>query len=123
MASSKPYRTALGLAIATAVLLLWFAAGVGIIGADGDPANRMYLGVLGVGLVGALIARLRPHGMALALLAMALVQALIGGYAIAAGLGAPYSPPLELLLLNGFFVAGFAGSAWLFRRAAGLPSA
>jgi len=123
MHSRRLYRTALALAIAAAVLLLWISAGVGIIGADGDPANRMYLGVLGVGLMGALIARLRPNGMALALLAMALVQALIGGYAIGAGLGAPYSPPLELLLLNGFFVAIFTGSAWLFRRAAGPPSA
>jgi len=122
MPSSNPYRTALGLAIAAAFLLFWIAAGVGIIGADGDPANRMYLGVLGVGLVGALIARLGANGMALTLLAMALVQALIGGYAIGAGLGAPHSPPLELLLLNGFFVAIFALSAWFFRRAAGPPS-
>ena len=118
MASSKPYRTALSLAITTAVLLLWIAAGVGIIGADGDPANRVYVGVLAVAVLGSLLARFRPRGMALALLATAIAQALVGGYAIAAGLGAPHSPPLELLLLNGLFVAMFAGSAWLFRRAA-----
>ena len=118
MATSKPYRTALSLAIATAFLLFWIAAGVGIIGADGDPANRLYVGVLAVAVLGSLLARFRPRGMALALLATAIAQALVGGYAIAAGLGAPHSPPLELLLLNGLFVAMFAGSAWLFRRAA-----
>jgi hypothetical protein len=34
------------------------------------------------------------------------------------GVGIIYSGPAELVLLNGFFIACFAGSAWLFRRAA-----
>jgi hypothetical protein len=38
--------------------------------------------------------------------------------ALIAGLGLPWSEPAGLLLLNGFFIALFAGSAWLFRRAA-----
>jgi hypothetical protein len=33
------------------------------------------------------------------------------------GLGSPWSPPGELLILNGFFVALFVGSALLFRNA------
>jgi hypothetical protein len=33
-------------------------------------------------------------------------------------LGSPESGPLEIVALNGFFVALFVGSAWLFRRAA-----
>jgi hypothetical protein len=33
-------------------------------------------------------------------------------------LGRPWSGPAELSLLNLFFVVLFAGSAWLFRRAA-----
>jgi len=32
--------------------------------------------------------------------------------------GLPWSPPAEILALNGFFIAIFAMSAWLFRRAA-----
>jgi hypothetical protein len=48
----------------------------GIIGQDGDPANMMYFGVLAVGITGAVIARFRPAGMARALIAMALAQAL-----------------------------------------------
>lgn len=56
--------------------------------------------------------------MARALIAMACVQALILVVALIAALGHPWSGPLELLGLNGFFVALFVGSAWLFRQAA-----
>jgi hypothetical protein len=34
------------------------------------------------------------------------------------GLGSPESEPLEVLVLNGLFVALFTGSAVLFRKAA-----
>jgi hypothetical protein len=112
------YRSALGVALAAGVILVWLSLGVGIIGKDGDPANVMYFGVLAVGLIGAMIARLRPQGMARALSAMALAQALVAAIALIAGLGLPWSGPAEILALNAFFVASFAASAWLFRRAA-----
>ncbi len=112
------YRWAVGVALAAAFLLVWLSLGVGIIGADGDPANRMYFGVLAVGILGALLARFQPRGMARALLATALAQALVAAIALILGLGYPWSGPLELISLNGFFVALFVGSAWLFRRAA-----
>jgi hypothetical protein len=111
------YRFAVGVALATACILVWLSLGVGIIGRDGDPANVMYFGVLAVGIVGAFIARFRPGGMARALMAMALAQTSVALFALIAGLGRPWSGPLELSLLNGFFVALFVGSAWLFRRA------
>jgi hypothetical protein len=78
----------------------------------------MYVGVLAVGLVGALVARFRPGGMARALFATALAQALVAVIALTFQLGAPSSPPAELVLLNGFFVALFLGSALSFRQAA-----
>jgi hypothetical protein len=56
--------------------------------------------------------------MARALLATALAQAAVAAIALIARLGLPYSGPAELVLLNGFFIACFAGSAWLFQRAA-----
>ena len=118
------YRSAVGVALAAAIVLVWLSLGVGIIGKDGDPANLMYFGVLAVGIIGAIISRLRPHGMARALIATALAQALVAGIAVIGGLGRPYSGPAELLALNGFFIALFVGSAWLFRRAArGRPEA
>lgn len=106
------------MALVAAGLLVWLSLGVGIIGRDGDPANLMYFGVLAVGLIGALVARLRPGGMARASFAMALAQAAVGAIALVAGLGLPYSGPAEIVLLNGFFVAMFAAAGGLFRRAA-----
>ncbi|MBV6520185.1 MAG: hypothetical protein MNPFHGCM_00290 [Gemmatimonadaceae bacterium] len=112
------YRAAVCVALATSLLLIWLSLGVGIIGRDGDPANLMYFGVLSIGIIGSLGVRFRPLGMARALFATALAQALVAVIALIAKLGDPWSGPLELTLLNGFFVASFAGSAWLFRRAA-----
>ncbi len=112
------YRSAIGVALAAAFLLVWLSLGVGIIGKDGDRANVMYFGVLAVGIIGAIVARLQPQGMARALLAMAIAQALVAAIALIARLGLPWSGPAELVLLNGFFIALFVGSAWLFRRAA-----
>lgn len=112
------YRSAVGVAVAAAFLLVWLSLGVGVIGKDGDRANLMYAGVLAVGIIGAVIARRRPHGMARALLATAAAQAVVAVIALAAGLGRPWSGPSEIVLLNGFFVALFAGSALLFRHAA-----
>jgi peptidoglycan/LPS O-acetylase OafA/YrhL len=122
MRTRTAYQSALALALSGAFLLVWLSLGVGIIGRDGDPANLMYFGVLAVGVAGAILARLRPRGMARALCAVVLAQALVAGFALAAGLGLPYSPPAEIVLLNGFFIAIFAASAWLFRRAACQPT-
>lgn len=123
MTGNTAYRAALGVALAAAFVLVWLSVGVGIIGKDGDPANLMYFGVLAVGMIAAVMARFRPAGMARALLAMALAQALVAAIALVAGLGSPWSGPVEILLLNGFFVALFVGSAWLFRKAAREQSA
>lgn len=112
------YLSAACVALVATILLVWLSLGVGIIGADGDPANRMYVGVVAIGAVGATIARLHPIGMARALAAMAFAQALIGAFALLEGLGLPWSGPVEIVLLNGFFVALFAGSAWMFAQAA-----
>ena len=118
MKTRNPYRSAVGVALATAVILLWVNGAVGVIGSENNDANLMYLGVLAVGIIGAVIARFQPRGMALALFATALAQALVTLVALIAGLGYPASGPLEILGLNGFFIALWVGSAWLFRSAA-----
>ena len=115
------YRAAVGVALAAAFLLGWVNGAVGIIGSEDNDANLMYYGVLAVGLIGAFVARFQPRGMARALFATALAQALVTVIALIAGLGSPWSGPLEILILNGFFVALFVGSAWLFEAARGGP--
>ncbi|MDX1531361.1 MAG: hypothetical protein R3362_07530 [Rhodothermales bacterium] len=111
------YRAAVGAALVGALLLIWVNGAVGIIGSESNDANLMYGGVLAVGVVGALVARFDPRGMARAMSAMALAQALVAGIALIAELGPPGSGP-QIVALNGFFVALFAGSAVLFQRAA-----
>lgn len=118
LSEKNAYRLAIGIAVISTLMLMWLSLGVGIIGRDGDPANMMYFGVVAVGIIGAIAARLRPSGMARTLYAMALAQALVAAIAVVAGLGRPWSGPLELLILNGFFIVLFCGSAWLFRRRA-----
>lgn len=112
------YRSALGLALVAALVLIWLSLGVGLIGRDGDPANLMYFGVLAVGLVGAIAARLQAGGMARALMATAAAQGVVMVIVLVAGLGRPYDSPAKILLLNGFFMAWFGASAWLFRHSA-----
>lgn len=118
LASRTSYLLAAVAAVLTSLLLIWISLGVGIIGADGDPDNRYFFIVVLVGIIGAGIARFRAKGLAYTLFTMAAVQALIGVYAAAIGLGMPYSPPLEILGLSGFFVFLFVVSGWLFLRAA-----
>ena len=118
-ASNVAYRAAAGVALGAALLLVWLIGAVGVVGEDGDPADLLYGAVLAAGIIGAIIARFRPEGMARALLAMALVQALVAVIALIAGKHqAPISSVSEIVGVNGLFVALFVGSAWLFRRAA-----
>jgi hypothetical protein len=119
------YRAAVGVALAAAFILIWLTGAVGIIGSEDNNANLMYGGVLAVGLVGAIIVRFRSRGLALAMIATALVQVLVGVLALIGGLGATGPRwPWDVVGLTGFFAALWLGSAWLFRRAAcQLPAA
>ena len=103
-----------------ALLLVWVNLAVGIIGAEGNPANSMYIGVLAIGIIGALVVRFRPHGMARTLFAMALAQASVAVIALVAGFGAGGPEGRrDVLVATVFFVALWSGSSLLFRRASG----
>ena len=112
------YRFAIVLALATAFVLVWLIGAVGVIGVEGDPFDLMYFGVLVVGIIGAIITRLQPRGMARALFATALAQALVTVIALIAGKHqSSVSSVPEILILNGFFITLFLGSARLFGNA------
>jgi len=116
---STTYRAAVGIAVAAALLLVWINLAVGIIGSEDNAANLMYFGVLAVGIIGALVARFEPRGMARALSAAALALVLIAVIVLLAGL----ESPRQVVALNGFFAALCIVSAGLFRKAArGSPS-
>ncbi|MCK5074688.1 MAG: hypothetical protein KAQ98_14755, partial [Bacteriovoracaceae bacterium] len=82
---------------------------------EDNPANLMYGGVIIVGIIGSLIARFRPHGMARALFATALAQMLVGVIALIAGLGFN-------LVLDVSFATLWLGSALFFRRASAIDT-
>lgn len=108
------YRAAVGMAVGTALLLVWSNLAVGIIGSEDNPANLMYAGVLATLVVGSIIARFRPSGMARALFATAvgqMVVALIVVIADIVGL-------IPTFIVNVFFTLLWIGAALLFRRAA-----
>ena len=118
MTGNIAYRAAVGVAVAAAFLLIWVNGAVGIIGSEDNYANLMYVGVLAVGFIGSVIARFRPHGMALAMFATAVAQVLVAAIALIAGLGAS-GPiwPIGFMVATTFFTALWLGSATLFRSA------
>ena len=124
MTNARAYRLGVGASLLTALLLLWIIGAVGLIGVEGDPFDRLYGGVLAVGIIGAMIARFRPRGMAWAMVATALAQTLVTVIALLVGKQhVPVSSVAEIVLLNGFYVVLWVGSASLFRKAArGRPS-
>ena len=116
--AQRSYALALAVAVGTALFLALGIGALGIIG-EGGEADRLYLAVFVVLAVGSLAARLRPQGMALALLATAVTQVLVAVVALVTV--APDTEGVSVLDVVGLTVmyAGLFGlSAWLFRRAA-----
>jgi len=113
------YKIAVGIAILAAFLLFWINGAVGIIGNEDNDANLMYHGVVLIGLIGAFVGRFEPRGMARAMFATAIAQALVAVIALVAGWGSS-GPiwPRGVLGMTAIFVTLWLGSALLFRRAA-----
>ena len=116
--SKRSYAGAAIPAVLAALLVAWVNLAVGIIGEADDPANLMYAGVVVVALVGALVVRCRPTGLARAMAAAAIAQLLVAVVTFLLDLGYPPTPRVSLLLFNAILFACWAGSALLFRRVA-----
>ena len=110
------YALGATIAIGTTAVLVLGAGALGIIG-DGGRRDLVYAAVLAVGLVGAVLSRLRAKGLSMTLAAMALAQLLVTGAAILADLAEDASV-VDLLGLTVMFAGGFGIAAWLFHRAA-----
>jgi hypothetical protein len=113
---TSAYRRAFGFGLAGAFLLGWVNGAVGIIGSDDNPVNLMYGAVFAVGLIGSLISRFKPRGMAHTLFVAAIVQMLVPVIALIVW------PPQatswgDAFVLSAFFAMFFVVSALLFRRA------
>lgn len=79
----------------------------------------MYWAVPAIGLVGSLISRFKPRGMALTLFAVALVQFLIPVVALIISPDVSWGNAgvIGVFVVNSIFALLFAASALLFRRA------
>lgn len=113
------YRLAFAVGLAGALLIGWVNGAVGIIGSEDNPANLLYGAVFAVGLVGSLVSRFKPRGMARTLFTAAIVQTLVPVAALiispevswgAAGM-------VGVFIFNSFFAVLFVVSALLFLRA------
>lgn len=81
--SSLAYRAGAALAVVAAFLTVWVNGAVGMIGSESNPYNLLFGGVLAVALIGAIIARFEPAGMARAMVAAAIVQGAVGAFGLA----------------------------------------
>lgn len=104
--------------LAVAVLVLvWLVAVVGLIGASGEPADRLYLVVPVTAMVGSSLGRVQPRGMAVTSAVMAAEMVGIGAVAILAGLPPAAASSWRLLGLSLGFALCFAAAGLAFRRA------
>ena len=110
LSGNRAYRLAMGIALLGTFFLVWINLAVGIIGNESNPLNLVFFAVPVVGLVGALIARFEPLGMARSLLATACAQALAVFVAALASSGIA-------VVLSVFYVLLWLTSAQLFRIA------
>jgi hypothetical protein len=78
------YRTGAAAAVVTGFLTVWVNGAVGMIGSENDPRNLLFGGVILIALVGSLVSRFKPAGMARTMVVAAIAQAAIGasGFAI-----------------------------------------
>ena len=113
LSPNRAYRAGVALAALTGLLLVWVNLAVGFIGDTGNPANLLFAGVLAIAACGTLLARFRAGGIARALGAAAVAQAVVGVVA----LGVHRVGVVETIA-SAVFVALWLASAALFRRAA-----
>jgi len=110
MTRNKAYRGGVGAALAAAFLIVWASGAVGMIGSEDNPFNLLFIAVIALAFVGALAARFRPLGMALAMAVAAAAHACVAMVGMFSD------------LRGGVLSATFAGlwllSAALFREAA-----
>lgn len=110
-ARSNAYLVASAIAVGASFLTVWANLAVGIIGSENNPVNDIFFGVVAVAVVGALLARLRPRGLAWAMLATAVAQVAACLYAWWGGHG-------HVFLFTGVMCGLWLTAAQLFRNSA-----
>lgn len=111
----RSYVLAAALALVTVLFLVFGIGALGIVG-DGDR-DAPFLAVPAVLVVGALLARLRAHGMAWALAAAAAATLVACLVAVVQVVRADEAASLvDAVGISTMYAGMFAASGWLFRR-------
>ena len=118
--STNPWgRAGAGVMIITCFLLVWVNLAVGFLGSEDNPANILFLLVLGIAIGGSIATRLRAAPMVRTMLAAAIVQLLVATTALAAGWASPgWEGVYEVVMGSTLFGGLWLISAALFRNAA-----
>lgn len=113
------HRLAVASAIGTTLLMIWANLAVGLIGSGPNPGNLMYIGVVGVVIIGTVLGRFTAKGMERTVFAAALALVLHTGIALLANMHQyPNSSVAGIICVNGFFAILFSVSGLLFRYVA-----
>ena len=113
------YRAGALVAVVAGFLLVWVNLAVGFLGSEDNPANMLFGGVIVTALLGAIIARFRPAGMASAMFVATGVQLLVGVAALVGGLGSAGPQGLyEAVMGTTVFGALWLIAGWLFSKSA-----
>lgn len=114
-AGNLAYQAAVVVALAASVLIVWTTGAVGIIGDEGNPGNLLYLGVVGLVIVGSVIAGGRAKRMTWVMVLAAFATGavpLIAYNGVAEPARAVLEP--EVMIATCVFIAMWLVSARLF---------
>lgn len=111
LARNNAYLVASAIAVGASFLTAWANLAVGIIGSEDNPVNDIFFGVIAVAFIGAVVSRLRPRGLAWAMVATAVAQVAACLYAWLGGYG-------HVFVFTAIMCGLWLGSARLFDRAA-----
>lgn len=117
---TRIYRIAFGIGLMGMSFLGWVSGAVGIIGSENNPVNLMYWAVFAAGLIGSLVSRFKPLGMAYTLFVTALIQESIPVIALISSPKVSWGDAgvIGVFILNSIFAVFFIVSGLLFRLAA-----
>lgn len=111
LARNNAYLVAAAIAVGASFLTAWANLAVGIIGSENNPVNDIFFGVIAVAFAGAVVSRLRPRGLAWAMVATAVAQVAACLYAWLGGHG-------HVFVFTGVMCGAWLLAARLFQVAA-----
>jgi hypothetical protein len=109
--ASLAYRVGAAMAVATGFLTIWITLAVGIVGAEDNPQNILYFGIVGMGTCVTVAALGDPRALARGMWATAAFQGLVCLIHVIDGV----YPPVTI---DGFFTMTWLTAGALFARAA-----